>query len=155
MTDILEQPAADAPVLRSSGSDRLRPVLVLALVALVSGWVLLSLPIGLDLPVEPFVLGTLYLGIVLPAIILTARESGGAGVRAMLRSVITLPRPWWWLLVAAAAIPAVSLLIAVPLSGVVVVDRSVASGAAVRSSRACCWSTCWRRWSGCGSSSTG
>jgi membrane protease YdiL (CAAX protease family) len=85
----------------------LQPVLAFAAVALPVGWVLLSVPVVLGLPQEPFVLAALLLGLILPALVLTARESGRAGVRALLRDAVRLPRPLWWGPVAALALPAV------------------------------------------------
>ena len=40
-------------------------------VALPVGWVLLSISLVADLPIEPFVLATLLLGLVAPALLLT------------------------------------------------------------------------------------
>src|SRR3954470_4001901 len=42
----------------SDPTTSLRPVLQLGAIALPVGWLLLSLPLLLDLPLEPFVLGT-------------------------------------------------------------------------------------------------
>lgn len=94
-----------------------RPLFMFAAVALVAGWVTLSLPILLDLPQEPFVLITLLVGLVVPALVLTGRESGAAGMRALLRDAVRLPRPLWWGPVAALALPALVWAVASPLGG--------------------------------------
>lgn len=69
-----------------------RPLLLFAATAVPVGWLLLGTAVAADLPVEPFVLGTLVLGLVLPAVLLTRRERTG-GVRALLRDCVRLPRP--------------------------------------------------------------
>ena len=90
-----------------NGDDRsLRPLLLFAAIALPVGWVALSVPVALGLGQEPFVLLALVLGLILPALLLTARESGRSGVRALLRDAVRLPRPLWWAPVAALALPA-------------------------------------------------
>lgn len=96
-----------------------RPVLVLGLVALPTGWVLLTLPIVLGLPAEPFVLGTLVLGLVLPAVVLTHRESGRRGVAALARRMVRPPCPPWWLAVALLALPISTWATAAVIGGAV------------------------------------
>ena len=61
-------------------------------VALPVGWVLLSIPLVADLPVEPFVLATLLLGLVAPALLLTRRDPETT-IRALLRDCWRVPRP--------------------------------------------------------------
>ena len=58
----------------TSDSSDLRPLLRFVAAALPVGWVLLSVPLFLDAPFAPFVLGTLYLGLVLPTVLLTRRR---------------------------------------------------------------------------------
>jgi membrane protease YdiL (CAAX protease family) len=60
-------------------------------VALPVGWVLLSVPLVADLPIEPFVLATL-LGLVAPALLLTRRDPA-TSIRALLHDCWRLPRP--------------------------------------------------------------
>ncbi|MEV6487294.1 CPBP family intramembrane glutamic endopeptidase [Actinoplanes sp. NPDC051633] len=79
------------------------PLLVFTAVALPVGWVLLSIPLFADLPVEPFILGTLFLGLVLPTVLLT-RPS----VKRLLVDTVRPPRPLWLLIPAAALIPVVT-----------------------------------------------
>ena len=61
-------------------------------VALPVGWVLLSIPLVADLPVEPFVLATLLFGLVAPALVLTRRDPGTT-IHALLRDCWRVPRP--------------------------------------------------------------
>lgn len=90
---------------RRTDNPSLRPLLVFAAVAIPTGWVLLSAYQFLGLPQAPFVLATLLIGLILPAIVLTSRESGGKGVRALLRDAVRLPRPLWWAPFAALVLP--------------------------------------------------
>ncbi len=93
----------------------LRPVRTFALVALPVGWAILSIPLLLGLPVEAFVLPAMLFALFIPALLITRREAGGAGVRALLRDAVRLPRPLWWALAAVAVIPAVTWLAAAAL----------------------------------------
>lgn len=116
----------------SVGHDGSRRLLAFGAVALPTGWALLSVPLLVDLPVEPFVLGTLLLGLVLPAVLLTRRDPG-ASARALLRDTIRLPRPAWLLVPAALLVPvgtaAVGALLGVGtgLSGSFVVSLALAN----------------------------
>ena len=49
---------------------------------------------------------------IIPAVFLTRRESGRAGVKALVRSAVQPPRPRWLLAVALLAIPVLSWLVA-------------------------------------------
>jgi membrane protease YdiL (CAAX protease family) len=82
----------------------LRRLALFASVALPVGWVLLSVPLLVDVPLSPFVLATLYLGLIVPAVVLTRRQPG-ASVKSLLLDAVRLPRPWWLLLPAALLIP--------------------------------------------------
>ena len=82
----------------------LRPLLKFVAAALPVGWLLLSVPLVTGAPLSPFVLGTLYLGLVLPTVLLTRRDPD-ASMRQLLRDTIRLPRPAWLLLPAALVIP--------------------------------------------------
>lgn len=86
-------------------AGRRSPLVVFTAVALPVGWVLLTVPLLTGLPVEPFILGTLFLGLVLPAVLLTRRD---ASVRRLLADTVRPPRPIWLLLPAAALIPVVA-----------------------------------------------
>ena len=56
-------------------------------------------------PDAPFVIAALLFGLTLPARVLTHREAGGAGVRALLRDCVRLPISWWWLPLAGFGFP--------------------------------------------------
>jgi membrane protease YdiL (CAAX protease family) len=86
-------------------SDGLAPLKVFAAIALPVGWVLLSIPLFVDLPVEPFVLGTLAFGLVLPTVLLVRRDPGADG-RQLFRDCFRLPRPRILLIPALLLIPA-------------------------------------------------
>jgi membrane protease YdiL (CAAX protease family) len=68
-------------------------------------------------PDAPFVLAAMFLGLALPALVLTHREAGGAGVRALLRDCVRLPSSWWWLLLAAFGLPVLTWTTGAALSG--------------------------------------
>lgn len=90
-----------APGRQPADRADLRPLVTFVLVALPVGWILLSIPLLTDLPLAPFVLGTLYLGLVLPAVVLTCRS-----VRALVHDAVRLPKPLWLLIPATLVIPA-------------------------------------------------
>ena len=75
-----------------------------AAVALPAGWVFLSVPLFTGWPVEPFVLATLFLGMV-PAALLLTRSGQQTTVRRLLRDCVRLPRPAVWLVPAALLVP--------------------------------------------------
>lgn len=83
-----------------------RALIAFAAIAVPIGWVLLGIPVALGLPLEPFVLGVLLFGLVIPALVLTARRSGRAGVLALLRDAVRLPRPLVWLPASVVVLPA-------------------------------------------------
>src|SRR5689334_2125530 len=84
-----------------------RAVLRFGAVALPVGWLLLIPPVALDLPVEPFVLAVLVLGLVAPALVLTRLEGPG-GVRRLLRDTVRRPTSWWTVVPAVALVPALT-----------------------------------------------
>jgi membrane protease YdiL (CAAX protease family) len=102
-----------------------------AAVALSVGWALLSAYQILRMPSEIFVIGTLAIGLILPAVIVTARESGRAGVWALLRDAIRIPRPVWWAPLSVLALPSLVWAAAAavggaqPLSGTLLADVAV------------------------------
>lgn len=73
-------------------------------VALPTGWVLLSVPLFIDVPLAPFILATLFFGLVGPAVVLTRRDPS-TSVHQLLRDTFRLPRPARVLLAAAMLIP--------------------------------------------------
>jgi membrane protease YdiL (CAAX protease family) len=78
-------------------------------VALPAGWAFLSLPLFTGWPVEPFVLATLFLGMV-PAALLLTRNGQHVTVRSLLLDCVRLPRPVAWLVPAALLIPVATRL---------------------------------------------
>jgi membrane protease YdiL (CAAX protease family) len=85
-------------------TSRTSPLVLFGAVALPVGWVLLGIPLVVDVPLEPFILATLYVGLVAPALLLTRRDPG-ASAKALLRDTIRLPRPWWLLIPATLLVP--------------------------------------------------
>lgn len=110
---------------RSSGAvptvpaDRpdLRPLMTFAALAVPIGWALLGTAVVLNLPTEPFALAATLFALLAPALFLTARESGRAGVKRLLRDAVRLPKPSWWGLVALVALPLAVWAVALPLGG--------------------------------------
>lgn len=94
---------AGAP--RPHDDPSLRPLILFTAVAVPLGWVLLSAYQVLDLPQEPFVLGTLVLGLVVPALVLTRRQHGRAGLRDILKDTVRPSRPRWWMPLAVLGLP--------------------------------------------------
>jgi membrane protease YdiL (CAAX protease family) len=109
-----------------------RNLLIFAGIALLSGWVLLGAAVALNMPLEVFVLAVNFLGLLLPALILTWREGGGLAVRRLLRDAVRLPSHWWWLPVAGLALPAVVWAISVALGAAQPLTLTVLSAFAVQ-----------------------
>jgi membrane protease YdiL (CAAX protease family) len=97
--DLTRTPAALDP----TGLRAFRPLATFVSIALPVGWLLLTIPLVLDIPVEPFILATTLFGLVLPAVMLTRREGAGAG--RLLRDTLRMPRPLWLLVPAALLVP--------------------------------------------------
>ncbi|KQV69601.1 hypothetical protein ASC64_07075 [Nocardioides sp. Root122] len=94
---------------RSPLTDRTTPrpgqsLLRFSAVALPAGWAFLSVPLLTGWPVAPFVLATLFLGMVPVALLLT-RRGQHTTVRSLLRDCVRLPRPVAWLVPAALLVP--------------------------------------------------
>lgn len=85
-------------------SGSIRPLLAFSVIALGIGGPLLALYTVIQ-PGAPFLIASLLFGLALPALVLTHREAGGAGVRALLRDCVRLPTSWWWLPLAGFALP--------------------------------------------------
>jgi membrane protease YdiL (CAAX protease family) len=101
-TDAAAPPGGD-PGVRGDDPD-LRPVLLFTAVALPVGIVLLALSTAVE-PGEPFIIAAVLLALAAPALVVTYRQSGGSGVRALLHDAVRLPRPWWWLPAAVLVLP--------------------------------------------------
>ncbi len=121
MTSTHRSPSTSVPApgtgMRSPDDPSLRPLLLFVAVSIPTGWFLLSVYQVLDLPQEPFVLGTLLFGLVVPALLLTHRQHGGRGVRALVKDAVTLPRPLWWAPLAVLGLPTLVWATAALLGG--------------------------------------
>lgn len=113
----LADSAASAGSSPRPDNPALRPLVAVAAVALPIGWALLSAYQILRMPSEIFVIGTLAIGLILPAIVLTARESGRAGVWALLRDAVRIPRPVWWAPLSVLALPSLVWAAAAAVGG--------------------------------------
>jgi membrane protease YdiL (CAAX protease family) len=86
----------------------------------------------LGIPVEPFALAITLLVLLPAAIVHTRRESGGAGVRALLRDALRRPRPLWWGLFAVAALPVATWAAAAGFGGAHAPRTALLGGYAVQ-----------------------
>jgi membrane protease YdiL (CAAX protease family) len=109
----------------------LRPLVALAAVALPVGWLLLSLYQVLELPPEPFVLATLAVGLLAPALVLSSRRRGGPGVSGLFRDAVRLPRSVGSGVFALLAIPVLVWATASALGHGTAVDGSLLVAVAV------------------------
>ena len=119
----------NSTVLRDDPS--LRPLLIFAAIAVPTGWVLLTAYQVLGLPQEAFVLATLVLGLVVPALVLTHRRHGSEGVRTLLKDAVRPPRPVWWAPMAVIGLPALVWAAAAPLGGARPLTTSLLVDAAI------------------------
>jgi membrane protease YdiL (CAAX protease family) len=94
----------------------LRPLVLFAVVALGIGGPLLALSTLIE-PGAPFILAAVLAGLAIPALVLTYRDAGGDGVRALLRDCLRMPSAWWWLPVAGFALPCLTWTTAAMLGG--------------------------------------
>lgn len=101
---------------RAPARPDLRMLLVFAALALGVGGTLFALS-TLVTPGEPVLLAGVYLGLALPALVLTGRSGGAKAVRTLLRRCVRFPGSWWWLLVAAFTLPLASLSLAAVVGG--------------------------------------
>ncbi|MFH8251538.1 lysostaphin resistance A-like protein [Microbacterium sp. B2969] len=113
-------------------APRTRNLFLFAGVAVLSGWVLLGIAIALQLPMEVFLLAVNFLGLLLPALLFTWREGGGAAVRRLLRDAVRLPAHWWWLPVAGLGLPAVVWALSAALGAAQPLTLTVLGGFAVQ-----------------------
>ncbi|GAA2114414.1 hypothetical protein GCM10009843_02840 [Nocardioides bigeumensis] len=95
-----------------------------------AGWLFLGLPLFIDSPVEPFVLATLFLGMV-PAALLLTRYSTDATIGGLLRDSVRLPRPLALLLPALLMIPAATWVVAAGLGVQTELSNGFLTGLAV------------------------
>jgi membrane protease YdiL (CAAX protease family) len=102
----------------TTGSARpgLRSMLLFATIAVVGGGTLFGKSTVVD-PGEPFLLAGVYLGLALPALVLTRLTGGPGALRTLLRRCVRVPRAWWWLPVAGLTLPLASFALASALGG--------------------------------------
>lgn len=93
----------------------LRTMLLFASIALSVGGTMFALSTAVE-PGEPFVLAGVYLGLAVPALVLTRINGGPAALRALLRRCVRWPGAWW-LLAAGFTIPLASWAVATALGG--------------------------------------
>lgn len=111
-------------------STDLRPLVVFAAVAVPTGWVLLSTYQVAGLPDAPFVLLTLVLGLLLPAVLLTRHDPAADGGR-LLRDALRPSRPASLTAPALLGIPVLTWLAAGPFGGQVPLDAALLGGVAL------------------------
>lgn len=102
--------------LQAAGPSGVRRLGLFVAFALGVGAPLLTLSTWVE-PGAPFILAAVFLGLAVPALALTGREAGGAGVRALLRDCVRLPRPRWWLPLAGLGLPAATWATGAALGG--------------------------------------
>jgi len=112
------QPAVDPRTRTQGSSDRPDhgPLLLFAAVALGVGGLLLTMS-TLIAPGAPFILAAVLGGLALPALVLTHREAGASGVRALLRDCVRMPSSSWWLPTAGFGLPVLAWTTAAGLGG--------------------------------------
>ena len=114
--------------IRAGASPARSPLLSFAAVALPSGWILLGIPVASGLPVEPFVLATLLLGLVSPAVALTFKDPD-ASMKALLRDAVRVPHAGLLLVPALGVIPGVTWVLAALTENAPDLDSSLLVGA--------------------------
>jgi len=115
MTQIVTTPSS-TPTADPDRSRFARPLMIFLIVALGVGWPLLGLSTLIQ-PDAPFILGAVLLGLALPALVLTHRQAGRAGVHALLRDCVRIPARWWWLLLAGFGLPVLTWSVGAALGG--------------------------------------
>lgn len=68
-------------------------------------------------PDAPFVIAAVLVGLMLPALVLTHREAGTEGLRALVRGCVRPPASWWWLAIAAFGLPVLTWTAGAALGG--------------------------------------
>jgi membrane protease YdiL (CAAX protease family) len=116
MTEVIRSEAPAASAEAGPARTSMRPLVMFAAFALVVGGVLLALSTVVE-PDGPFLLAAVLGGLALPALVLTGRETGAAGVKALLRDCVRLPRSWWWLVLAGFGLPALAWIVGAALGG--------------------------------------
>ena len=86
------------------------PVATVLIAMFTVSYALLIPPALADLPLEPFLLGVIFLGQLLPAVLVTGAVGGRSAVRELFRRIFRWRAHPVWYLVALLVIPVVSLL---------------------------------------------
>jgi len=108
-------PSTPTPT-RAAPSQSPSGLVLFVIAALAVGAPLLALSTVIK-PDAPFLLAAMFLGLAVPALVLTHREAGRAGVRTLLRDCVRLPSSWWWLLLAGFGLPVVTWTTGAALGG--------------------------------------
>jgi len=108
----LTSPLERNPTSRASGT----PLVLFAIAALGVGGPLLALSTVIT-PDAPFLLAAVFLGLAMPALVITQHQWGGTAVRALLRDCVRLPSSWWWLPLAGFGLPALTWTTGAALGG--------------------------------------
>lgn len=94
----------------------LRTMLLFAAIAVAGGGTMFTLSTLVE-PDEPFLLAGVYLGLAVPALVLTRTTGGPTAFRALLRRCVRWPSSWWWLPAAGVTLPLTSWFLATALGG--------------------------------------
>src|SRR5438309_6916646 len=84
----------------------------------VVGWPIAFVPgvaksaLGVELPLEPFIIAATWLGLLLPAVAVTSMVDGVEGVRELGRRVLKVRAAAGWYVLALLVVPLVGLLLA-------------------------------------------
>jgi membrane protease YdiL (CAAX protease family) len=87
------------------------------------GWAIAFIPVvakralGVDLPFQAFVIASTWLGLLLPAVVITRLVDGPAGVHELRRRVLKVRASVGWYALALLAVPLTSVVLAVILLG--------------------------------------
>jgi len=87
------------------------------------GWAIGFIPVvakralRIDLPSEPFLIASTWLGLLLPAVVITRLVDGPAGGRALRRRVLQVRASAGWYALALLAVPATAVVLAVVVFG--------------------------------------
>src|SRR5205085_10414792 len=87
------------------------------------GWAIAFMPLvaraafGVGLPDEPFIIAATWLGLLLPALVITRMVDGTAGLRVLFRGIVKIRASVGWYALALLAVPLVSLAVAYAFYG--------------------------------------
>jgi hypothetical protein len=116
----------EVPLMRSSavfvGLVRRRPVTAFLVWFFTVGQLIAFVPLlgaanGVRLAPEPFTIASTWVGLLLPALVITWMVDGPSAVRGLLRRATSARLSLWWYAVALGLVPLISLGIACALAG--------------------------------------